>query len=166
MITLRPANERDIPLLKFWDQQPHVIASDPEEWDWEEDFRISDPAVQKFIAVGKGQDIGFLQIMDPRLERTHYWGEIGTGFMAIDIWIGEEGNLNKGYGTRMMSITIAKCFEDEQVHTILIDPLKSNTAAHRFYRRLGFHFVEERIFNEEEVCFVFKLNRHQWLNTQ
>lgn len=40
-----------------------------------------------------------LQIIDPYEEETHYWGPIKKNKRAIDIWIGEEKNLNKGYGT-------------------------------------------------------------------
>ncbi len=100
--------------------------------------------------------------MNPALEETHYWGEIDSGYMAIDIWIGEATDLNQGYGTTMMSIAIEKCFADPTIHTIIIDPLKSNEDAHRFYRRLGFQFVEERLFNEDEECYIFELKRSVW----
>lgn len=34
MTVLRPAAVDDVPLLRYWDTQPHVIASDPND-DWE-----------------------------------------------------------------------------------------------------------------------------------
>lgn len=158
MIAFREATSSDIPLLKHWDQQSHVIASDPEEWDWEDDFRRNDPAVQKYIAELDGRPIGFIQIMDPQLEETHYWGEIGEGYRAIDIWIGEASDLNKGHGTTMMKMAMEMCFENPEVHTILIDPLITNLDAHRFYRRLGFQFVEERELGGDD-CFVLEFKR-------
>jgi aminoglycoside 6'-N-acetyltransferase len=39
---------------------------------------------------------------------------------------------------------------------VLIDPLASNTRAHRFYGRLGFRFVERRRFGQDD-CFVYRL---------
>ena len=99
--------------------------------------------------------------MNPQLEETHYWGDIGQGFMAIDIWIGEGTNLNKGYGTITMNLAIGKCFDNPEVHSIIIDPLKSNLAAHRFYKRIGFSFLEERSFNDED-CYIFILKREDW----
>lgn len=33
MITLRPATADDAPLLRHWDEQPHVLAADPND-DW------------------------------------------------------------------------------------------------------------------------------------
>ena len=61
----------------------------------------------------------------------------------------------------MMEMAIDRCFKDPGVNSILIDPLKSNTRAHRFYERLGFRFVEQRSFGEDE-CFVYELKRNEW----
>ena len=77
---------------------------------------------------------------------------------AIDIWIGEEQNLNKGYGTIMMKLAIDRCFKDTSIDGILIDPLKSNVKAQRFYQRLGFEFIEEREF-DGTTCVVYELKR-------
>jgi aminoglycoside 6'-N-acetyltransferase len=44
---------------------------------------------------------------------------------------------------------------------VLIDPLASNTRAHRFYERLGFEFVERRRFGADD-CFVYRLPRAAW----
>ena len=43
---------------------------------------------------------------------------------------------------------------------VLVDPLKTNTHAHRFYERLGFMFSVERRFGEDS-CFVYRLGRPQ-----
>jgi aminoglycoside 6'-N-acetyltransferase len=45
---------------------------------------------------------------------------------------------------------------------VLIDPLASNTRAHRFYERLGFEFVERRRFGEDD-CLVYQLLRARWM---
>ena len=68
------------------------------------------------------------------------------------------GARNRGYGARMMAQAIERCFADPAVHTVLIDPLTSNTRAHRFYERLGFEFVVERTFGED-CCRVYRLTR-------
>jgi aminoglycoside 6'-N-acetyltransferase len=60
----------------------------------------------------------------------------------------------------MMEKAIGRCFADPSVHTILIDPLTSNTRSHRFYERLGFEFVVERTFGED-CCRVYKLTRER-----
>ena len=76
---------------------------------------------------------------------------------AIDIWIGQESDLGKGYGTEMMKLAIARCFSESVVKAILVDPLARNTRAHKFYENLGFRFVESRQFAEDD-CFVYLLN--------
>jgi aminoglycoside 6'-N-acetyltransferase len=102
-----------------------------------------------------------MQIIDPAREDSHYWGDVAEDIRAIDIWIGEETDLGKGYGTKMMQLAISRCFADSSVTAILIDPLASNTRAHRFYERLGFQFLEHRRFGEDE-CFVYRLSRENW----
>jgi len=102
-----------------------------------------------------------MQIIDPLLEDSHYWGEVEPNLRALDIWIGEADALGKGYGTQMMQLAFQRCFADKAVTAILIDPLKSNTRAHQFYERLGFEFVEERCF-DTEMCCVYQLRREVW----
>ncbi len=60
-----------------------------------------------------------------------------------------------------MQIALTRCFADPVVTAVLIDPLASNTCAHRFYERLGFEFVERRSFGEDD-CFVYQLSRAIW----
>ena len=99
-----------------------------------------------------------VQIIDPFEEETHYWDKVDKYKRAIDIQIGEERHLNKGYGTEIMKLAIQRCFSHPEVTGILIDPLKTNTKAHRFYERLDFEFIEERSFNETD-CYVYELKR-------
>ena len=60
-----------------------------------------------------------------------------------------------------MTIAIDQAFADPKVEAILIDPLNSNTDAHRFYQRLGFRIVGRRLFDEDD-CLVHKLDRADW----
>lgn len=162
MINLRPATPADLNLLQHWDQQPHVIDSDPDDdWHWEVELGRSPDWREQLIAEIEGRPIGFIQIIDPAREESHYWGDVAPDLRAIDIWIGEETDLGKGYGTQMMQLALARCFADPCVTTVLIDPLASNTRAHRFYERLGFQFVEPRRFGDDD-CFVYCLNRVDW----
>jgi aminoglycoside 6'-N-acetyltransferase len=43
----------------------------------------------------------------------------------------------------------------------LIDPITTNTAAIAFYRRLGFTFLENRRFGQDD-CAVHQLTRQNW----
>lgn len=162
MIQLREATIEDLSTLKHWDEQPHVNKSDPnDDWHWEVELPKRHNWRELLIAEANGTPIGFMQIIDPALEETHYWGEIAPGYRAIDIWIGESYNLGKGYGTIMMSQALERCFDNLEVHSVLIDPLSSNTKAIRFYERLGFQFVEDRQFGDDD-CSVYMITRAQW----
>jgi aminoglycoside 6'-N-acetyltransferase len=108
-----------------------------------------------------GRPIGFIQIIDPALEESHYWGDVPMNLRAIDIWIGEATDLGKGYGTEMMQLALARCFADPLVTAVLIDLLANNTRAHRFYQRLGFQTVDRRQFGEDD-CLVHCLKREDW----
>lgn len=164
---LRKATLDDLSILTHWDKQPHVIACDPsgqgDEDDWTHELSHDPEWQELLIAEIEDIPIGFLQIIDPAEEETHYWGDVPPNLRALDIWIGEAYNLSKGYGTKMMKMAFEKCFDDPKVTAILIDPLKSNTNAHRFYERLGFEFVEERTFDKDE-SFVYELTRERWLS--
>jgi aminoglycoside 6'-N-acetyltransferase len=161
-IKLRPASVNDLKLLQTWDTQQHVIDSDPDgDWDWETELKRDPVWREQLVAELDGEPVGFVQIINPYLEETKYWKNVPPDKRAIDLWIGEEKNLNKGYGTQMMERAIQRCFQDPSVSGILVDPLKSNTKAHRFYERLGFEFIEEREF-DGDLCFVYELKREMF----
>lgn len=163
MMQLRKATKADLELLQYWDKQEHVIAADPnDDWDWEEELGKTYDWSEQWIAEWEGRPIGFIQIIDPEKEESHYWGRgLGANKRAIDIWIGEKEDLGKGYGTQMMQLALARCFAERRVTEVLIDPLESNTRAIRFYKRLGFQFVEKRKFGDDD-CEVYVLPRAVW----
>jgi aminoglycoside 6'-N-acetyltransferase len=157
MIELRPATSSDVALLREWEKHSHVPSS-AEDWGWEADLGRQVDWREQLIAELDGRAIGFVQIIDPAREETHYWGDVPANLRAIDIWIGEPADLGKGHGTKIMRQAIARSFRDPAVSAILIDPWASNTRAHRFYERLGFRAVGPRRFGDDE-CVVFRLER-------
>ncbi len=162
---LRKASINDLALLKYWDEQPHVLESDPnDDWNWEFELTRNPEWREQLMAVINGQAIGFIQIIDPAEEESHYWGDIGRGKRAIDIWIGEAENLRKGYGTKMMKLALERCFADKNVTEVLIDPLESNADAIHFYKKLGFEFLEKRVFGDD-LCEVYRMSREKWQKT-
>lgn len=163
MLKLRPATINDLKVLQYWETKQHVIDCDPDDdWNWEYELTRTPVWREQYIAEINANPIGMVQIIDPYLEETKYWGDVEQNKRAIDIWIGEEDQLNKGYGTEMMRLAIECCFQNDEVTGILIDPLKSNIKAHRFYERLGFIFVEERSF-DDVPCYIYELNKVAWI---
>jgi aminoglycoside 6'-N-acetyltransferase len=163
-IQLRHATPNDLALLQHWDSQPHTIASDPnDDWNWEIELHRRPEWRELIIAELDETPIGFMQIIDPAKEDSRYWGDVPPNLRAIDIWLGESENLGKGYGTVMMKMALDRCFAEKNVTAVLIDPLETNTRAHKFYERLGFQFIEKRQFGEDQ-CFVYELTRRTWEN--
>lgn len=160
---LRNAEPADSGLLRHWDAQSHVIAAKGEEdWQWEAELGRAPAWREMLIAEVDGRPIGFIQIIDPAREDSHYWGEVPAGLRAIDLWIGEANDLGHGYGTTLMRLALERCFADPAVTAVLVDPLTNNVRSRRFYERLGFRFMERRRFGEDDCC-VYQLGRNDWL---
>lgn len=162
-ILLRPVGPSDFELLRSWDTKPHVVAAIGADglFDWDTELRRRPAWRELLIAEDAGRTVGLLQIIDPAAEETHYWGKIGPGLRAIDIWIGEEADLGRGFGRAMMRLALDRYFTDGSVTAVLVDPLASNTGAHRFYDRLGFERVDRRMFGADD-CLVYGLDRRSW----
>jgi len=170
-LVIRVATQADVPTLARWDEEPSVIActtDDPNAAQafpgavWPDEIAATSDLTCYYIAELDGRPIGAMQVIDPHREPTHYWEKIEPNLRAIDIWIGAAADRNKGYGALMMGAVIDACFADVDVAAIIIDPLNSNTDAHRFYRRLGFKPIARRIFNDEDDCLVHRLDRAEW----
>ncbi len=169
-VRLRPATVAEALLLAAWDREPHVIACSSDDpgaevafggIEWAEELTASAWDSHYVMAEVAGAPVGVMQVCDPHTEPTHYWGEIEPNLRAIDIWIGPAHWLNRGVGTQMMSLMIDRCFAEPAVEAIVIDPLNSNVAAHRFYQRLGFVPEGRRMFDDDD-CLVHRLTRADW----
>lgn len=162
VVTLRDATPADLPLLQRWDEEPHVVASDPnDDWHWHEELARTPTWREQLVAEADGVPIGFVQIIDPAEEESHYWGACEPNLRAVDIWIGEAAYLGRGFGTTIMRLALARCFAPPEVTAVLIDPLASNVDAIRFYERLGFERVGPRRFGEDD-CIVYRMSRQRW----
>ncbi len=169
-LRLRRAGLSDVPVLERWDQEPAVVAATTDDdtaerafggLDWREELGRDSDVTYHLIAEVDGRPVGAMQVCDPHLEPTHYWGDIEPHLRAIDIWIGAESDRNRGYGREMMRLAHEHCFADPAVAAIVIDPLASNTRAIAFYHRLGYVTVERRMFGDDD-CLVLRLTRHAW----
>ncbi|MFZ4719618.1 MAG: GNAT family N-acetyltransferase [Ilumatobacteraceae bacterium] len=159
-VRLRKATVDDVPLLETWDSEPDVAASggDDDAFDWVHEVPRHVPWRELLIAEVDGRPVGFMQLIDAAEEETHYWGEVESGPWAIDIWIGAAADRSRGIGAEMMRQALERCFARPGVDHVLIDPLRRNERAIRFYERLGFHHVGIRWFDTDE-CAVMRFDR-------
>lgn len=159
---LREATPEDLQLLQYWDEQPHVIEADPNDhWHWATELKRKPSWRSQLIAEEEGNPIGFVQIIDPSREDSNYWGGLSGEYRAIDIWIGEANNIGRGYGSKMMRLAIKQCFSQSGVTKIVVDPLVSNRRARAFYEKLGFKYIEDRMFGSDN-CAIYQL---EWPGT-
>jgi len=57
----REASIADLTLLKYWDEQAHIIAADPnDDWDWETELLRRPAWREQLIAESNSRPIGFL----------------------------------------------------------------------------------------------------------
>ena len=111
---LRPVKSSDIPLLQYWDSQPHVIeaSGDDMPWDWGQELATDPDWRDLVIAEVAEKPIGVMQIIDPAEEETHYWGDVAAWLRAIDIWIGEKAFVCRGFGAQVMGLALQMCFRE------------------------------------------------------
>ena len=163
IIEARAATLADIPLLLHWQSQPHVVAAGAGgDWQWERELGRPTAGHETLIFEIDGRPLGMVHIVDPARDPEQYWGAVADNPRALDIFIGEAADLGRGYGAEMMRQALARCFADPAVSGVLIDPLAVNRRAIRFYRRLGFEYVETRRF-DDDLCDVHCLSRKRWL---
>ena len=60
----------------------------------------------------------------------------------MDLFIGEEDYLNKGYGTKIVKQFEKKIFDEFNAKTIYIDPSVTNKRAIRCYEKAGISIYE------------------------
>lgn len=86
MLSLRLATIEDLSIFEGWDKEPHVVESDPnDEWDWAVELARFPDWREQLIAEVDGNPIGCIQIIDPKEEQNHYWGDCESNLRAIDI---------------------------------------------------------------------------------
>jgi aminoglycoside 6'-N-acetyltransferase len=158
-VSLRKATFHDSSVLKAWDLDDAVGASGgaDDNYDWDFELPRLTSWREFLIAEVNAEPIGMVVLIDTLREERHYWAdEAPTDSWAIDIWIGNEENRSRGFGTKMMRQALARCFNEHRASCVLVDPLETNVRAIAFYRRLGFREVGPRRFGEDQ-CLVMSM---------
>ncbi len=150
-------------MLEDWRRRPHVQAGfgSEEPPDWREELTINEDWHDPVVAEIDGRPVGYIEIIDPAREETHYWGDVEDNLRALDIFVADEADLGKGYGGEMMRLALARCFASPNVKAVILDPLTDNKGAIRFYERLGFAHEGVQVFEGNE-CAVMRLTRETW----
>jgi aminoglycoside 6'-N-acetyltransferase len=139
MYEFRPMTVDDLPLIRRWLGEPHVV-----RW-WgraDEQFDLvsadlDEPAMNQFIVSREGRPFAYLQCYNPGAWNGAGFGRQPTGTRGIDQLIGEPDMLDRGHGSAFI-----RCFTErllkEGTPRVVTDPDPANARAIRAYEKAGF----------------------------
>ncbi|CAN5448580.1 N/A [soil metagenome] len=167
----RRLTDDDLPMLHRWMNDPGVVQWwEGEDVSWEgisKDYGSgSDPAVEHWIAVEDGTDIGWIQCYatadSADDEEVRAWFALGVPDTAagIDYVVGEPAQRGTGVGTRMVGAFVeAVVFGQHPSWTaICASPYEANEASWRVLEKSGFTHVGT--FDDDEgPCRLMRRDR-------
>lgn len=138
----RRVDRADLPLLRVWRSQPHVIEwwGSPDVEDAEEslaDPRIAMWIVEHLPADGPARPFAYAQDYDPHAWEGHPFAHLPPGARGIDQYIGEADMLDRGHGSAFVREHVARLFA-AGAPAIGTDPHPDNARAIRAYGKAGF----------------------------
>lgn len=148
-ITLQPFTRSDLPRMKSWLAQPHIVIwwGDPER---EYALILEDldvPQMQMFLICEEDEPIGYIQHYDVHHWDAPHYKHLPRGSRAVDMFIAKAGKIGRGLGS-----TALRLLSEQLLATgapcVAIDPDPANARARAAYRKAG--FVGEDIVESED----------------
>ena len=134
-----PMSEADLPLMKRWLAEPHVM-----QWwgDTYEQFEIVSgdlevEAMDQFIVAKDDRPFGYLQCYNPEVWPDNGLGVHPKGTRGIDQFIGEPDMVDRGHGSAFIRSFIDRLL-DGGAARVITDPDLANARAIRAYEKAGF----------------------------
>ena len=136
-------------LLFQWFSQDYIaqLWVEPTEWTafqttW--NAKIAEPGVFRYLAYLDNKPIGYIQyfrVTDK--DRAHFSDvQLPDHSIGLDLFIGDQEYLGKGYGTRLIQDFIELIqVKEPACSTIIIDPAPDNVRAIKCYEKVGFKRV-------------------------
>ena len=151
MITFRPVNREDLPLVHEWHQRPHVkrwwVARDTleeTEGHYVPTIDGTEPT-DHYLALLDGEPFGMIQtyLVSDYPDYAALIGE-GEGTAGVDIYIADESLTGRGLGTEMLRRFVDEIvFARPETTAATADPDKRNMASIRAFEKAGFRVVRE-----------------------
>ena len=136
----RPMTAADLPLVKRWLAEPHVV-----QWwgDTYEQFELVGgdlevEAMDQFIVATDDRPFGYIQCYDPEAWPDNGLGDHPRGTRGIDQFIGELNMVDRGHGSAFIRIFIDRLLA-AGAPRVITDPDPANARAIRAYEKAGFH---------------------------
>ena len=135
----RPMTEADLPLVKRWLAEPHVV-----QW-WGDTYQqfelvsgdLEVEAMDQFIVVSDDRPFGYLQCYDPEVWPDNGLGSHPRGTRGIDQFIGEPAMVDRGHGSGFIRAFIDRLLASGAPR-VITDPDPANARAIRAYEKAGF----------------------------
>jgi aminoglycoside 6'-N-acetyltransferase len=138
MYEFRPMTAIDLPLVRRWLGEPHVV-----RWWGEPDQQfdlvkgdLDEPAMDQFIVAHDARPFGYLQCYDP-MSWDNCLGPQPVGTRGIDQFIGEADMLDCGHGSVFIRSFVDRLLTAGRPR-IVTDPDPANARAIRAYEKVGF----------------------------
>ena len=154
-LKFRALTSDDFPLLLEWLSKEHVR----QWWDAGEDtpekvarnYGEEEEGLERFILVEAWESgekpIGYFQ---------HY--HVPDGSIGIDQFIGEEDYINRGVGTKAISMFVEMIIGEHKPSCIILDPSPDNKRAIRCYEKVGFRYYETKGGVEGGLAYMMRLD--------
>lgn len=167
-ITFTPFQGQHLPLWQQWSEKPHVKNA------WFIDGYETVDIIHEKIK-GNGYDYSFIFSLDNRAigyivacdlyayrtickEPKGLFTREPPGTFCMDLFIGDETYLDKGYGAAIVRAFIDYIFAHFDANRILIDPAADNKRAIRCYEKAGFKIVGEA-FDGITNCYTMEIKK-------
>jgi aminoglycoside 6'-N-acetyltransferase len=135
----RPMSKADLPLVKRWLAEPHVM-----QWwgDTYQQFEIVSgdlkvEAMDQFIVATDDRPFGYLQCYNPEVWPDNGLGVHPRGTRGIDQFIGEPDMVDRGHGSAFIGSFVDRLLA-AGASQVITDPDPANARAIRSYEKAGF----------------------------
>ena len=152
-LRFRRLTSDDFPLLLVWLSREHV-----KEW-WNDGEDTLDKVALNYGEEEEGLERFILLDVEGNIEKPigyfqHYIAENGS--IGIDQFIGEEDYLNRGIGTKAISIFVEMIMREHDPVSIILDPSPDNKRAIRCYEKVGFQHYETKEGVEGGLAYMMR----------
>ena len=136
---IREYKQEDIDILKDWLNRNHIkkFFGNPSDWINEITENLTADWITYFI-VENPLPIGFLQYYETDIAPQGDWSGEPIGTVGIDYFIGEEKNVGKGYGAKIIGLLIDVISSKNEYDYIIADPIADNIASVKVLEKNGF----------------------------
>lgn len=152
-LNFQPLSENNLPLLYEWFQKPHIKKWYAREENYTREMIdkkylpriLQSKSIPNFIICLNEQPIGYIQLyscafsLPDGIDYAHplFTHEKPENVAGIDLFIAEEIYLHQGYATLALQQFI-NTYARNKFSIVVVDPLKTNVRAIRFFIRNGF----------------------------